>query len=124
MMERKSKKEAGFSLHPRWRVAAGKKIAVGPGKADLLALIEETGSIGKAAGKMGMSYMRAWSLIKTMNECFRSPVLITERGGRARGGAKLTEAGKKVLKLYRGMEKDSLRAIQPKWRSLHRLLRG
>jgi molybdate transport system regulatory protein len=123
-MERKSKKETGFTIHPRWRVGTGKKIAVGPGKVDLLELIAETGSIGKAAGKMGMSYMRAWSLLKTMNECFASPVLTAERGGSERGGTTLTETGRQVLKLYREMERESLKAIQPKWRSLQRLLRA
>jgi molybdate transport system regulatory protein len=122
-MDKKSKKGTSLGLHPRWRVTAGKNIALGPGKMDLLTLIGETGSIGKAAGKMGMSYMRAWSLIKTMNECFHLPVLVTERGGRERGGATLTDTGKEVLKLYRQMEKGSLKAVQPKWRSLQRLLR-
>lgn len=122
-MERKSKKETAFALQPRWRVEAGKKIAVGPGKVDLLAFIAETGSIGKAADKMGMSYMRAWSLIKTMNECFPSPLVITERGGRAKGGAALTDTGREVLKLYRRMECDSLKAIQTEWRALRKLLR-
>ena len=41
----------------------GKKIAFGPGKAVLLKLVEETGSISEAAKRMEMSYMRAWSLI-------------------------------------------------------------
>jgi molybdate transport system regulatory protein len=122
-MERKSRQKAAVALHPRWRVSAGKNIAVGPGKVDLLELIAETGSISKAASKMGMSYMRAWSLVKTMNESFKSPVLIAERGGRDRGGATLTDTGKAVLKLYRQIEKESLKVIQPKWRSLQLLLR-
>jgi molybdate transport system regulatory protein len=58
-----------------------------------------------------------------MNESFKSPVLIAERGGRDRGGATLTDTGKAVLKLYRQIEKESLKVIQPKWRSLQLLLR-
>ncbi len=122
-MGRTTKKESTFAPHPRWRVAAGKKIAVGPGKIELLALIAETGSITKAASLMGMSYMRAWSLIKTMNECFSLPVVSTERGGRARGGATLTPTGRQVLKLYRQMEQISHQATQPQWRALARLLK-
>lgn len=121
-MGRTTKKETAFGPHPRWRVAAGKKIALGPGKVELLALIAGTGSITKAATRMGMSYMRAWSLIKTMNECFRLPVVSTERGGQARGGATLTPTGRQVLKLYRQMEQASHQAIQPQWRALARLL--
>jgi molybdate transport system regulatory protein len=121
-MGRTTKKETAFAPHPRWRVAAGKNIAVGPGKIELLALIAETGSITKAASRMGMSYMRAWSLVKTMNECFSLPVVSTERGGRQRGGATLTSTGRQLLKLYRQMERVSHKAIQPQWRALARLL--
>jgi len=62
----KSKSAGQIFLSPRFRVTCGKEIAFGPGKAGLLALIEETGSINQAAKRMSMSYMRAWSLIRTM----------------------------------------------------------
>ena len=51
---------------PRLRVLLGNSIAIGPGKAELLRLIEQTGSIAAAARKMGMSYRRAWNLVNTM----------------------------------------------------------
>lgn len=73
---------------------------MGPGKADLLAAIEETGSISAAARRMRMSYRRAWLLVHTMNECFASPLVEAEKGGASRGGARLTTAGRKVLELY------------------------
>ena len=101
----------------------GKKVAFGPGKADLLELVAKTGSITESARRMNMSYMRAWSLIQTMNNCFKSPVLETVRGGQARGGAELTETGRRVLKLYRQMEKDSSKAAQDGWRALRKFLR-
>ncbi|MGA9778588.1 MAG: winged helix-turn-helix domain-containing protein [Limisphaerales bacterium] len=109
-------------LRPRFRITSGREIAFGPGKAELLALVAETGSIGKAAIRMGMSYMRAWSLIQTMNASFKRPVIKAVRGGQARGGAELTETGRRVLALYRRVEKDSLKAIQADWRALRKLL--
>ena len=63
----------------------GKAIALGPGKADLLTLISETGSINSAAKRMKMSYMRAWLLVKVMNDCFREPLVRTVRGGAEKG---------------------------------------
>ena len=54
------------------------------GKADLLEGIKETGSISEAAAELGMSYMRAWTLIRTMNTAFREPLVLTVRGGEAR----------------------------------------
>ncbi|HTY88732.1 MAG TPA: hypothetical protein VMB80_14790 [Candidatus Acidoferrum sp.] len=111
------------SLLPRLRIVAGKDIAFGPGKAELLALVAETGSIGEAAKRMEMSYMRAWSLVQMMNRNFKAPVIKAVRGGNERGGAAVTETGRRVLALYQRMEKASRKAVQADWRDLQKLLR-
>ncbi len=90
-MKKKTDSTGRLSLLPRFRVMRGKEIAFGPGKMELLELVARTGSIGKAAKHMDMSYMRAWSLIQTMNACFKEPVIEAVRGGHERGGAELTE---------------------------------
>ena len=69
-------------ISPRLRVLYGNEIALGPGKADLLAVVAETGSIREAAERMHMSYMRAWTLIRTMNRCFKEPLVVSIRGGK------------------------------------------
>jgi molybdate transport system regulatory protein len=81
---------------------------LGPGKADLLDGIRETGSIAAAGRRMGMSYKRAWLLVETMNAMFVAPLVVSSKGGKAGGGAELTEAGRTVLACYRTME-DKLR---------------
>jgi len=117
----KSKSKA--VLLPRLRIVSDKRIAFGPGKAELLALIAETGSIGDAAKQMKMSYMRAWSLVQTMNKCFKEPLVETAHGGNERGGAKLTKVGGQILKLYEQMESASLKSSQKHWPSFQKLLR-
>jgi len=104
------------------RVLCGEDIALGPGKVDLLALIDETGSIREAAERMGMSYMRAWTLIRMMNACFKEPLVVAVRGGRAHGGATLTETGQKALGLYQQMESRCTEATQALWKELKLLL--
>lgn len=89
-------------LRIRLMVAPG--IAIGPGKADLLAALADTGSISAAARAMGMSYKKAWYLIDEMNRVLSEPVVHTEKGGRGRGGATLTPMGEQVLALYRAIE--------------------
>jgi molybdate transport system regulatory protein len=123
-MKKKIGSSDSISLQPRFRVMRGKKIAFGPGKADLLRLVAETGSIGEAAKRMNMSYMRAWSLIQIMNDCFKEPIIATARGGHDRGGAKVTASGRRLLGLYQQIEKDSFLAVQKDWRVLQRLLRA
>ncbi|MEX2454191.1 MAG: LysR family transcriptional regulator [Rhodospirillaceae bacterium] len=95
----------------RLRIVLDPEIAIGPGKADILSGIRETGSIAAAGRRMGMSYKRAWLLVESMNACFRQPLVETSRGGRARGGATLTPDGEKVLTCYRRMEALTADAI-------------
>jgi molybdate transport system regulatory protein len=92
------------------RVAVSAAAYVGPGRADLLELIAETGSIAAAGRRMGMSYRRAWTLIQALNEGF-GPLVETSRGGSEQGGARLTAAGAEVLRLYRHMQDETRRAI-------------
>ena len=119
----KARKTKGKQLLPRFRVVCGKDIALGPGKAELLELIDETGSISEAARRMGMSYNRAWLLTKAMNGCFKDPVVVPLRGGAAGGGAGLSETGRRALKMYRQLEQQSLEASGDTWIELQILLR-
>jgi molybdate transport system regulatory protein len=92
----------------RLRILFGSNAMLGPGKAELLEHIHETGSITAAGQCMGMSYKRAWGLVETLNATFREPVVITVRGGAKGGGARLTDTGLAVLTHYRRIE-DRLR---------------
>ena len=78
--------------------------AFGPGKARLLELIEEQGSIRGAAAAMNMSYRHAWLLLQAVEDTFGSPVISTATGGAKGGGAKLTELGKTIIARYRSIE--------------------
>ncbi len=118
-----SKKSSGVSLHPRLRVICGESIALGPGKVDLLGLVGKSGSIREAADRMGMSYMRAWTLVKTMNACFKEPLVEAVRGGSKHGGAKLTKTGRRALQLYHAMEEECMRVTKQRWKQLKGLLR-
>jgi len=110
-------------VQPRLRVFVGKEIALGPGKAELLGKVHQSGSISEAAKQMGMSYMRAWQLVRTMNTCFRQPLVVAERGGRQGGGAALTAAGRRALLVYQRMERESLRCCGKMCHELLSLLR-
>jgi molybdate transport system regulatory protein len=111
-------------VRPRIRIVCGDEIALGPGKADLLSAIAEAGTIAGAARLLGMSYMRAWSLVRTMNHCFRAPLVDASRGGKTGGGAALTSTGRQVLALYRRMEAASRSGLEPEWVRLRRFLRA
>lgn len=111
-------------MSSRFRVVCGRNIALGPGKAELLALIGRTGSINKAAKQMDMSYMRAWSLVQTMNACFKEPLVAAAQGGQGGGGAKLTETGHRTLALYRQMERQAAKATRSSWKKMQSLIKS
>lgn len=95
----------------RLRVELRTDTLLGPGKADLLQGIRETGSIAAAGRRMGMSYKRAWYLIDTLNGAFREPLVMANKGGRTGGGAQLTPMGDAVLDAYRRMETAATKAV-------------
>jgi molybdate transport system regulatory protein len=84
--------------------------AFGPGKARLLELIEQQGSIRSAATAMHMSYRHAWLLLQAVEDTFGAPVLTTATGGAKGGGAKLTELGRMVVASYRAIEAQAAQA--------------
>lgn len=99
------------SLLLRQRILFGKAVAMGPGKAQLLQHIADSGSISAAARHMGMSYRRAWLLVDTMNQCFQTPLVETAAGGSGGGGARITETGQQVLALYQRIEEKTAAAV-------------
>jgi molybdate transport system regulatory protein len=84
---------------------------MGPGKADLLTAIQETGSIAAAGRKLGMSYQKTRHLVDEMNLCFASPLVEGFKGGAQGGGAKLTDLGQEVLHRYLVMQSQAEKAV-------------
>jgi molybdate transport system regulatory protein len=86
------------------RILFGEDFMIGPGKAQLLEFIRDTGSISAAGRAMNMSYKRAWMLVEAMNAAFKAPLVESARGGPKGGGAQLTQIGTQVLQHYRSFE--------------------
>lgn len=103
------------------RIVLRDGVAIGPGKADLLAAIVEHGSIAAAGRSMEMSYQRAWSLVDELNHSFKSPLVALSRGGSDRGGATLTEIGHNVLAHYRSIERTAAAHCRPQLDELQKL---
>jgi molybdate transport system regulatory protein len=79
------------------------RVRVGPGKIQLLEALDEQGSISGAGRAIGMSYKRAWDLIAELNSSFVTPVVQTQAGGKAGGGARLTPFGRVLVARYRAI---------------------
>ena len=93
------------------RVLGARAAALGPGKAELIERIDQTGSISAAARAMGMSYRRAWQLVEALNADFRAPVISTAIGGQRGGGASVTAFGRRLAARFRTMEDKASAAV-------------
>lgn len=107
----------------KFRILSGDDIAMGPGKSDLIAAIEATGSISRAAKQLGMSYRRAWTLVDTMNRCFKEPLVTTATGGDHGGGARVTDFGREVLRRFNAMQTKADAAISADVAAFSKLMR-
>lgn len=103
----------------RVRIILGDEVAIGPGKADVLESIRETGSIAAAGRRLGMSYKRVWLLVDSMNRCFTLPLVEANKGGSRGGGARLSVLGEEVLSRYRRMQALAEAAIAGEVAALH-----
>ena len=83
---------------------------IGPGKIRLLEAIAATGSISAAGRSLGMSYRRAWLLVDEINRAFTQPAVAGQTGGSGGGGTALTDWGRELVELYRGLEVASVTA--------------
>jgi molybdate transport system regulatory protein len=109
-------------IHLNLRLTFPGGVPLSHGKAELMEWIRETGSISQAAGKMAMSYRRAWLLVDELNHLFREPVIETKQGGKSGGGAALTAFGEELLRRFRAMEARTMTALDDdlKWLADHR----
>jgi molybdate transport system regulatory protein len=82
-----------------WLHSGGRDI-LGPGRAELLEHIRETGSITQAAKRMGMSYKSAWDAVDAMNQALGRAVVDSSTGGNRGGGSRLSPAGEQLLAEY------------------------
>lgn len=83
----------------------------GPGVRDLLLDIESEGSVKAACEKMGLSYSKAWKMIRTVEKALQTEVVTRVQGGKSGGSAKLTEEGRQLLERYIRFENRCKQAI-------------
>ena len=74
--------------------------AFGPGVAELMHHVEETGSLSEACRCMGMAYSKGWRIMKHAEEDLGFPLMEGSRGGSRGGRTMLTEKGKDFLHRY------------------------
>ncbi len=115
------KKKGHFKVNGSLWLECDAQCFLGPGPVALLQLIEETGSINKAAMQMKMSYKKALHLIHTLNEQAASPMVIAQVGGDKGGGSSITEEAKELIRYHVGLRKRFKTFLEAETKKLAKL---
>jgi len=76
-------------------------VKFGDGRAQLLTLIDELGSLRKAAARLEMSYRNAWGYLRDLEQAAGFRLLERHVGGGPDSGMRLTRRGRAFLEAYR-----------------------
>lgn len=101
-----SGKAAAYTVEGHIWVEGAEGTFLGIGRVLLLEKIREYGSITRAAGSLEMSYRKAWELVESMNSQAGVPLVVATTGGKGGGGAVLTEAGERAIKLFSELDAE------------------
>lgn len=94
-------------LHPHvklWLERDG-RLALSDFRMRLLEHVAETGSLARAAGRMHLSYRRAWGKIKELEENLGVDLVASESGGAGGGHTSLTPEGRRLLAAYQTFQR-------------------
>ncbi len=81
------------SIRPVWTIQDPDGQALPARLIELLVQVSETGSLLRAARALGLSYRRAWDLVRQGEQLFQAQLLMMERGK----GSTLTELGARIV---------------------------
>lgn len=78
----------------------------GPGTVTLLRQIHRLGAVREASEKTGISYSKAWNMIRTAEEESGMELVNRKSGGKNGGTATLTEDGMELIRKYEELEQS------------------
>ncbi|MBQ6621851.1 MAG: NTP transferase domain-containing protein [Mogibacterium sp.] len=92
----------------------------GPGTVRLLRGIEETGNVRDACEKIGCSYSKGWTIIKSCEEKFGYRIVDRQQGGQNGGAAQVTEKGHQLLAVYDELQRAVSEYTEERFQELMR----
>lgn len=94
-------------MEPKLRVwvVFGRRLKFGDGRARLLELIGEHGSLRRAAAELGMSYRNAWGYLRELEKAAGFTLVERAPEGTSRSGMRLTERGHDFVVRYRKFQR-------------------
>jgi len=113
------KSHSGMEIKSKLWIEVDGEPVFGRGRRFLLQAIDKYGSINQAAKEINISYRKAWSYIKAMEERLGIKLVERHAGGKNGGGAKLTDEARGFLKKYEMMEEGIREIVDEKFKTIY-----
>ena len=94
-----------FEVRSKVWVEKDGKVALSSWRIELLATVEETGSLSAACERMGVPYRTAWYKLKEIEEQLGVRLLDTVSGGTDGGGSVLTPEAREIVDRFRRVDR-------------------
>ena len=82
-------------------VERGGEVLLSEWRVELLEAVAETGSLARAADRLGVPYRTAWDRVRETEERLGVRLLETESGGAEGGGSRLTDEARDLVARFR-----------------------
>ena len=96
------------------------KITLSDYRVRLLEHVRETGSLAQAAGRMRLSYRRAWGKIKELEQNLGLTLVTSEAGGAGGGHTRLTPEAERLVACYQDFRARMERALEQEYAAAFR----
>ena len=97
---------------------------ISPEMWSLLLTIEKSSSLSDAARKMGISYRKAWDMVRRCEEALGFNLFIKSRGGRDGGITTLSADGEELVAAYHNLIKNIEPVFEQHIKLFKRTLKG
>ena len=94
------------AAHRIWLEDQGTPV-FGIGICELLTRVEATGSIRRAASDMGMSYSKAWQIVRRAEEHLGLELMVRRAGGKGGGCSAVSDEGRWLVGAFRALTEDA-----------------
>jgi molybdate transport system regulatory protein len=79
---------------------------MGPNYLRFLAAVEKTGTIRQGGRVVGWSYRTCLNRLRRMERVLGAPILVTTRGGRTGGSARLTSEARRLVTVFTRWQRE------------------
>jgi molybdate transport system regulatory protein len=99
-LKARGKRTRDLTVKSKVWIEIGGRPFLGEGRRNLLKKIEENGSLSQSAKELGITYKKAWSYLRNMEDRLGATLVEKRVGGKGGGGSRLTDKGKALIEKY------------------------